>query len=154
MSFTTQEKNSQWLPSGMGLLYPRLVRRIRRSGRRGDFTAIIHNVPGKPAAQLISRGLSQKAGDRASVVLNAPGEFAVVGPALRKFVPVVHQFARGDHAVFWRADVPALFITDTANFRYPDYHKSSDTAEKLDYTRLASIVDATASTVATIAERC
>jgi hypothetical protein len=31
-------------------------------------------------------------------------------------------------------------ITDTAIFRYPHYHKRSDTPEKLDYERMARVV--------------
>jgi hypothetical protein len=31
-------------------------------------------------------------------------------------------------------------ITDTAVFRYPHYHQASDTADKLDYDRLARVV--------------
>lgn len=34
----------------------------------------------------------------------------------------------------------ALMITDTAPFRYPHYHRPSDTADKLDYERMARVV--------------
>jgi hypothetical protein len=32
-------------------------------------------------------------------------------------------------------------ITDTAFFRYRHYHSSQDTPEKLDYTRVAAVVE-------------
>jgi hypothetical protein len=32
-------------------------------------------------------------------------------------------------------------ITDTAFFRYPHYHSSRDTPEKLDYHRMAAVVE-------------
>ena len=35
---------------------------------------------------------------------------------------------------------PALMVTDTAPFRYPHYHTPQDTADKVDYERLARVV--------------
>jgi len=32
-------------------------------------------------------------------------------------------------------------VTDTALFRYADYHTGDDTADKVDYERLARVVD-------------
>ena len=45
-----------------------------------------------------------------------------------------------DHWSFWQEGYPALMVTDTALFRYPHYHSSSDTSEKIDYPRLARVV--------------
>ena len=39
---------------------------------------------------------------------------------------------RSDHAPFWEKNIPAVFVTDTANFRNPNYHTPQDTAETLD----------------------
>ncbi len=44
-----------------------------------------------------------------------------------------------DHASFADQSIPALMITDTALFRYPHYHKPTDTPDKLDYERLAHV---------------
>lgn len=41
---------------------------------------------------------------------------------------------RSDHFPFWADGYPALMITDTANFRNPNYHKPSDTLDTLDFT--------------------
>jgi len=49
---------------------------------------------------------------------------------------------RSDHAPFWRAGVPALFLTDSAEFRNPYYHTQADTIEKLDFDFLAKICKA------------
>jgi hypothetical protein len=43
---------------------------------------------------------------------------------------------RSDHAPFWDADYPALFITDTADFRNTHYHclrQTSDALVDIDY---------------------
>jgi hypothetical protein len=42
-------------------------------------------------------------------------------------------FLRSDHAPFWRQGVPALLLTDTAEYRYPYYHTPADTIDKLDF---------------------
>jgi Zn-dependent M28 family amino/carboxypeptidase len=45
-----------------------------------------------------------------------------------------------DHASFWEQGYPALMVTDTAPYRYPHYHRASDTPDKVDYERLARVV--------------
>ena len=49
--------------------------------------------------------------------------------------------ARSDHKPYWDASIPAIMITDTANFRNPHYHEHSDTFETLDFNFLAQVVD-------------
>lgn len=44
-----------------------------------------------------------------------------------------------DHGAFTEQGFQAMMITDTALFRYPHYHKPSDTPDKLDYGRLARV---------------
>jgi Zn-dependent M28 family amino/carboxypeptidase len=46
-----------------------------------------------------------------------------------------------DHWSFWRQGYPAIMITDTAPFRNPFYHTAQDTPDKLDYGRMARVVD-------------
>ncbi len=53
---------------------------------------------------------------------------------------------RSDHAPFWKENIPALLITDTANFRYPFYHTHADTIDKLDFDFLTKICKATIAT--------
>lgn len=45
-----------------------------------------------------------------------------------------------DHWSFWKEGYPAIMITDTAFFRYKHYHIPTDTAEKLDYERMARVI--------------
>ena len=37
--------------------------------------------------------------------------------------------------------MPAVMITDTSFYRNPNYHKATDTADMLDYTRMAKVVE-------------
>ncbi len=50
-----------------------------------------------------------------------------------------HHVLRSDHAPFWRAGLPALMWTDTAEFRNPHYHQPTDTPDTLDYEFLAGV---------------
>lgn len=45
-----------------------------------------------------------------------------------------------DHRNYWAQGINAVMITDTAFFRNIHYHQLSDTAEKLDYPRMAKVV--------------
>ena len=74
----------------------------------------------------------------------------MIGPALLA-VPAARHFARSDHVNFWRAGLPAIQVTNTANFRNPNYHRSTDTPDTLDYETLARITAATALTVQRLA---
>ena len=49
-----------------------------------------------------------------------------------------------DHWAFWNQGFPALMITDTAPFRYREYHTADDTTDKIDYERTARVVRALA----------
>ena len=46
-----------------------------------------------------------------------------------------------DHASFWDQGYKAVMITDTAFFRNPYYHRSSDTRDKLDYRFMSELVE-------------
>jgi len=52
---------------------------------------------------------------------------------------ISHHLLRSDHSPFWRAGLPALMWTDTAEFRNPHYHRPTDTPETLDYEFLAGV---------------
>ena len=45
-----------------------------------------------------------------------------------------------DHMSFWKFGYNAFMITDTAFYRNPHYHAQSDTAEKLDYKKMAEFI--------------
>lgn len=59
---------------------------------------------------------------------------------------------RSDHAPFLLRGVPAVIVTDTANFRNPHYHRATDRHETLDAERLAACVRSLAHGVLELAE--
>lgn len=54
---------------------------------------------------------------------------------------LIPQIGFSDHSSYWRVGYPAFLITDTAMFRYPHYHRITDTSDKLDYHRLSQVTD-------------
>jgi Zn-dependent M28 family amino/carboxypeptidase len=57
-----------------------------------------------------------------------------------------------DHWSFWQEGYAAVMVTDTALFRYPHYHASTDTPDRLDYQRLARVVAGLAQVTADLAQ--
>ena len=47
---------------------------------------------------------------------------------------------RSDHALFWNIGIPAVMVTDTANYRNPNYHTPKDTV--IDYATLSNKIRA------------
>jgi Zn-dependent M28 family amino/carboxypeptidase len=45
-----------------------------------------------------------------------------------------------DHWAFWEQGYPAVMLTDTAPYRYPQYHTAEDTPDKLRYREFARVV--------------
>jgi Zn-dependent M28 family amino/carboxypeptidase len=61
--------------------------------------------------------------------------YAISAPS---FIPGI-DFS--DQLNYWNAGYDALMITDTAFYRNRNYHTANDTAEKLDYKRMALVVE-------------
>ncbi|MCA9559398.1 MAG: M20/M25/M40 family metallo-hydrolase, partial [Myxococcales bacterium] len=108
---------SQTYPPGLGLLYP----------DRGDYLAFVGNTG---SAALVTSAVEAFRG-----AVDFPAE-SIAAPA---FVTGV-DFS--DHWSFWQAGFPqAVMVTDTAFMRNRHYHEPTDTPERLDYARLARVVD-------------
>lgn len=84
----------------------------------------------------------------AAMIAAAPG----VKVFRADFSPVpLPDLMRSDHAPFLLAGIPAVMVTDTANFRNPNYHKATDTIETLDLERMTRTVEGIAGAVRELA---
>jgi Zn-dependent M28 family amino/carboxypeptidase len=90
----------------------------------GNFIAVVGNLRSRPLVHRVIRGLRRT-------------QFPSEGMAAPTWLKDIF---RSDHAAFWCCGYPALMITDTANFRYPYYHTSEDTIDKINYAALARVV--------------
>lgn len=70
------------------------------------------------------------------------------------FPMALPDLLRSDHAPFYGAGVPAVMLTDTANFRNPNYHKPTDTVETIDAKRFTQVVKGLAGAVVEVAGKC
>jgi hypothetical protein len=55
-------------------------------------------------------------------------------------VALIPGVSFSDHQSYWKCGYPAVMITDSAFYRNRNYHKQSDTADTLDYDRMAEVV--------------
>jgi len=106
---------SQRLPEGADDSFP----------VRGDFLAFVANED--------SRFLA----DRAETAFQAASSVPAVTGVFGEGVP---EAGWSDHWSFWQFGYPAVLATDTAPFRYPHYHRATDTAGRIDLERFTKAV--------------
>jgi hypothetical protein len=92
---------------------------------RGNYISLVGNRRSRAFTKAVAEGF-RKAVDLPVVTLNAP--------------PIVIGIDFSDHWSFNRFGYNALMVTDTAFYRNPHYHASTDTPETLDYERMAKVV--------------
>ena len=115
VGYVARGPQSQSAPAGSRLLFD--------PGDIGDFLLVISNVESAFLAEVVERGMNSSgpSGYRTEVFDTIPGKGWIL-PDVR----------RSDHARFWDAEIPAIMLTDTANFRNAHYHRSTDLAITLD----------------------
>jgi hypothetical protein len=126
IGYFSDAPGSQKYPSaGLGLFYP----------SKGNFIGFAGNTR--------SRALLRAAVSAFKKEQKLPCE----GAALPTAVPGIGW---SDQWSFWECGYPAIMVTDTAPFRYPHYHSSTDTPDKLDYDRFALVVSGMEKTIAAL----
>jgi hypothetical protein len=115
IGYYSSEPGTQHYPPPLGFFYP----------SRGDFIAFV----GNPASRALVRRVVER--------FRAEARFPAEGAALPAVLPGVGW---SDQWAFWQAGYPAVMVTDTAPFRNPNYHRSSDEPDTVDFDRLARVV--------------
>ena len=124
--FDTKEGSQDYPVGALGLVYP----------TRGDFVAFVGN---RSSRSLVRRSIG---------TFRDHAQIGSEGTALPEMIPGVGW---SDHWSFWQQGYPALMVTDTAPFRYPYYHTTEDTSDKLDYRRMTLVVEAMIPVIADLA---
>ena len=101
---------------GMGLIYPTTP----------DFLAVVANIKSRRLAR------------RVAASFRASTDLPVETLATVRALPDV-DFS--DHRWFWKLGFEAVMLTDTAFYRNPTYHGPGDTADTLDYGKMAQVVE-------------
>jgi len=65
---------------------------------------------------------------------------------------LIGDAARSDHQPYWQNGMKGIMITDTANFRNPNYHQKSDTINTLNFDFMTKVVKAMTVTLLECAE--
>ena len=117
---------SQEYPPPLGLFYP----------KQGNFIGFVSNLRSHRALRAAFSAFADHS------------DFPAERLAAPTFVPGVGW---SDQLSFWREGYPALMVTDTAFYRYRHYHRPTDTPEKLDYARMARVVEGLARMLASLA---
>lgn len=118
IGYYSDTPNSQHFPvPGMGWLYPTV----------GNTAVVVGRMQEGRAARRV-KALMQGATTVPIYSINAPRAVAGIDYS--------------DHRSFWSQGYPALMITDSAFYRNERYHRGDDTADTLDYARMAQVVTA------------
>lgn len=115
LGYYSDRPGSQHYPWPLAMLYP----------DTGNFVAFV-GTTGSRAFVRRTVGTFRSSARFPSVGGTAPG--------------IVQGVDWSDHWAFAGEGMPALMVTDTAPFRYPWYHGTEDTPDKVDYDRLARVV--------------
>lgn len=116
LGFYAAERGTQSYPPGVGWFYP----------DKGDFIALVGDLYSTGWVRRVREALK-------------PSGFPVESACLPRWLPGI-DFS--DHWSFWEAGFPGAMLTDTAFYRNPHYHMSSDVPERLDYERLGRLTGA------------
>jgi Zn-dependent M28 family amino/carboxypeptidase len=93
--------------------------------KSGDFIAVVGDFKSGRLVHRLARNI-QRFGGLTTAALVAPRHFGGID--------------RSDHLAFWNHGFKAVMITDTANFRNPNYHLESDTVDTLNFDLAAQVV--------------
>lgn len=92
---------------------------------KGDFISFVGMLNSRPLVQDTMRSFRSHTA------------FPTIGGVSPGFIPGI---AWSDHWSFAQYGFQAVMVTDTAPFRYPHYHRPTDTPDKIDTEKLARVV--------------
>jgi hypothetical protein len=97
--------------------------------KQGDFIGIVGNFKSRKFTNDLFEAFNRNP-DLPVVKLTVPAGGFIL-PSVRL----------SDHSSFWHRGYKAVMVTDTAFYRNPHYHRTSDTMEKLDYDFMSELVE-------------
>jgi Zn-dependent M28 family amino/carboxypeptidase len=110
---------SQKSDAQLEAIFPEAGDQIKANDYRGDFALVVNDETATAAVV----DMQAVATDVDLPIVN----ISLLAPLKTALDPL----RRSDHAPFWDADYPALFITDTADYRNPHYHCLNGTSDSL-----------------------
>ncbi|MFX0124920.1 MAG: M28 family peptidase [Candidatus Hodarchaeota archaeon] len=139
VGFATNEPHSQRLPSGISLDMFR-THSTDHEQLIGNYITII----GDENSQILTNTFFDSSQHNLIKLPCACLDVPLNYEGIKQTMP---DLLRSDHAPFWRFGIPAIMVTDTANFRNPYYHTGGDTINTLDFPFMKKICQTTLSTI-------
>ncbi len=137
VGYSSEKEHSQRFPPGVK---PEMFQTNKiANAEAGNFLAIVGDVNSGKLVQSFSAQSALDSVDLPCASLQVPFNYEQIAHGLGDLL-------RSDHAPFWRQGVPALLLTDTADFRYPYYHTEADIIDKLDFSFMMKVCKATVAT--------
>lgn len=142
IGYYSEVPNSQEFPPGFGLIFPVAYGQVQADQNRGNFITNVADGNSTALQAAFDSAAAKYVPDLRRISIVAPPNWAILTPDL----------GRSDHGSFWLGGIPALMLTDGAEYRNPNYHLPSDKIETLDFTFMRRVVQATVATLAELAE--
>ncbi|MHA2498591.1 MAG: M28 family peptidase [Candidatus Hodarchaeales archaeon] len=139
VGFTSPKPHSQTLPAGVRLEMFE-THGIDESQMIGDYISVIGDDNSKALVDAFFAATKRETIDLPCACLAVPLNYHEI----KQNMP---DLLRSDHAPFWRVNIPAIMITDTATFRNPYYHTGGDTINTLDFPFMKKVCQATLATI-------
>ncbi len=115
MGYFSEEEESQKYPFPLNLIYP----------SQGNFIAFVGDIN---SSQLVKKTINY---------FRKQVKFPSEGVAMFGQIPGIGW---SDHWSFWQQGYQGIMVTDTAPFRYEQYHTLEDIPDRIDYEKLARVV--------------
>jgi Zn-dependent M28 family amino/carboxypeptidase len=112
IGYYRDERKTQKYPVPFRFFYP----------DKGKFLAVVGNLSSKPLVKAFTRYFMEES------------DFPIECIATFGFITGIDW---SDQWSFWQCGYPAIMLTDTALFRYPYYHTSEDTSDKISNRQLS-----------------
>ena len=141
IGYATDEPDTQTVPAGFDIVFPQQVGELADNDYRGNFILLVGDL-GADAA-VTSMGVHAER-------VGLPFLSATLSEA-QKTNPLFGDLRRSDHAPFWDANYPAVFVTDTSEFRNGNYHcmgGAEDTVDTLTPSFTEGVIRATVAAAA------
>lgn len=135
VGYASDQPGTQQVPFGFDAVFPEQYGQVEANEFRGDFVLMVADDLATAPAQAF---------EAHAAAAGLPAITAVLDQ-FEKNSDVFADLRRSDHASFWGADLPAIFLTDTGEFRNAAYHcmMGEDTIDALDLGFTARVAAAT-----------
>lgn len=124
VGYWTETPGTQAYPSLLPHAFPIPFSNLESREFRGNFWTLLYLEKESSLAEALKLHLTQNVID-----------FELTPDHVSHF----RDFGRSDHLAFWEASRACLMLTDSANFRNPNYHKPSDTVETLNLDAMSEL---------------